>query len=858
MSSYARLFAFASAFGTLAAFCAEPDFIATHPPRFWEGKEFPGAKGSVSVDDAHLAHTRFDFSGGGNYVETAFDLRPALPVKAVIFQANKPAGYELTVRVSDANGQCFQKRVNHGIAGWTTFRFDMANWTGSWGGPGDGVLQQPIQSFSILVENTHPPETQGELTLREIAPELYTASECAVLASRPQRLCTRYTVTDFEGGSVNAFEHNRFSSHPGGALDRGVIRADFSKTDHVSVGHSLSILGVPEELLLTVEADAEAAGAEFELGIGSHFMCFARNLGALHPPLKPGQKIWQTFVVPAPPAEGWKWFGGANDGKPNYPLRLSFLNIRKGSAKQDAFTVRLVALEASTRIARSQTLALRTRVVAADGRPAAVTGELLNLDDEAHSGPLCVRLKNWDGATLATLTTNLSAVLPGQTRTFALPLPALPAGLNFVEGASSFAPDGASSAAGAWSCTWTAAVGDAGSAELRPDLPWGMGVYLYRNGWDEAGYQNMERVAALAQAAGVKWSREEFQWHRMEPQRGTYDFSFYDKLVDTANRHGISVYALVGYWTPWTKPYEEEGFKDYCAFLRALVRHYKGRIKHWEIYNEPNIFFWSGPHERYPTLLKMAYEAVKAEDPDAQVLGCSTSGIDNSFIQMCVDAQSPFDVLTIHPYRGALHEQTFMNELNATRKQVGGRPIWITEMGWPTIPDNATERQQAALLARSYLSAVGSGASQSICWYDFRNDGWNAYFNEENFGITYQDLSPKPAYRALASVCRTFLNGAPSLSGQPVGPSGASLWTYRMGSASAVWSDSVRARIAVALEGTPTVLNLMGEPIAAQQKDGQWLLETDALHPLIFPAASVKGITLLEDPATLAPGPVAF
>ena len=857
MPSLSRLIALALLAATALRAGTAADFIAAHPPRFWEGREFPGAKGSVSVDDAHVIHTRFDFSGGGHYVETAFDLEPPQAVKSVTFQANKPAGFELTVRVSDAKGQCFQKTVHHAVSGWAAFRFDMANWTGSWGGPDDGVLQQPIKRFAILVENSRQPDPTGELLLKEIALESYTDDERTRLPNRTPHLCSRYTVTDFESGDVNAFEHNRFSCYPGGSLSKGVVRADFTKTDHVSLGHSLAILGTPEELLLTVEADAHAAGAEIEIGIGSHFMCFTRTVGTLRPPLKEGQKIWQTFVIPAPPAEGWHWSGGANDGKPNYPLRLSFLNIRKGAATSDAFTLRLVSLEASTRIARSRALALRTRLLPAGVRPTAVTGELRNLDNAVYAGPLAIDLKNWDGATLATLATNITALLPGQTQVFTLALPPLPDSAPFVESVATFTPDHADLTA-TWSSTWTAALNDAGSADLRPDLPWGMGVYLYRNGTDEASYKNMDRVAALAQAAGVKWSREEFQWQRMEPKRGAFDFAFYDRLVDTANRHGISVYALVGYWTPWTKPYEEEGFKDYCTFLRELVKRYKGRIKHWEIYNEPNIFFWSGPHDRYPALLKMAYEAVKSEDPDAQVLGCSTAGIDTRFIQMCLDAHAPLDVLTIHPYRGTLNEQTFMNELESTRKQIGGRPVWITEMGWPTIPGNASERQQAALLARSYLSAIGSGASQNICWYDFRNDGWNPYYNEENFGITCQDLTPKPAYRALASVCRTFLKGKPSIARTPIGASAGSVFLFRMGDASAVWSDDVRVRVSLVLTGTPTILNLMGEPVAAEQKDGRWLAETDALHPLILPAAAVSEVKVISDPAALAPGPVTF
>jgi hypothetical protein len=157
MSSHSRLCILFLATSALCCVGDTQDFIASHPPRVWEGREFPGAKGSVEVTADHVSCTRFDFSGGGNYIETFFDLPTPTAVKDVTFAADKPAGYVLTVRVRDSRGQCFQKTVRHTSAGWTTFRFDMENFTGHFGGPNDGMLQQPIKGFSILVENTHQP-----------------------------------------------------------------------------------------------------------------------------------------------------------------------------------------------------------------------------------------------------------------------------------------------------------------------------------------------------------------------------------------------------------------------------------------------------------------------------------------------------------------------------------------------------------------------------------------------------------------------------------------------------------------------------------------------------------------------------
>ena len=623
-----------------------------------------------------------------------------------------------------------------------------------------------------------------------------------------------------------------------------MLKVDFSKTDFASVSHSLSIQGTPEELLLTVEADAAAAGAELELGIGSHFMVYSRVIGSLNKPVGERKKIWQTFAVPAPPADGWSWHGGANDGKPRYPLRFCHLNIRRGGAEKKPVSFRLVSLEACTRVRRSGSMVLRSRLLPNGERPRQVTGELKNLDVLPHTGTLRVELRDWDEKSVGCAQTNLPVLLPGQTRVFAMDLPAVPENLNFVEALCTYRTSSGITAD--WTPTWTALTEKSGSAEKRPELPWGMGIYLYRNGNSEEGFANMKRVAERARDAGVKWSREEFQWQRIEPRRGEFDFSFYDRLLDTADAHGISVYALVCYWTNWTKPYEEEGFRDYCNYLRTLVRRYKGRIKHWEIYNEPNIFFWSGPRERYPRLLKMAYDTVKAEDPDAQVLGCSTAGIDNAFIQMCLDEGAPFDILTIHPYRGVLHEASFISELRGTRKQIGGRASWITEMGWPTVPGNATERQQASRLVRSYLSSVGCGACGNICWYNFRNDGWNSYYNEENFGILYQDLIPKPAYRGLASVCRTFTEGEPSLAPVPLPSSNAEGWIFRMGRAAALWTDGIQATFGFKADREPMAVNLVGESVAVRKEGDEWRVDADKGHPVFFPDETLKGVRAVE------------
>jgi hypothetical protein len=293
-----------------------------------------------------------------------------------------------------------------------------------------------------------------------------------------------------------------------------------------------------------------------------------------------------------------------------------------------------------------------------------------------------------------------------------------------------------------------------GDRTLNPASRMGVGMYLYRFNDHPQAKKWMTKVCDLAARAGVKWTREEFHWNWIEPTRGRYDFSFFDQLVDTATEHGISVYALCCYWTAWTKSCTDEGIEDYCRYLETLVRRYGDRIKHWEIWNEPNIFFWSCPREMYVKLLTRAYETIKSVDPDAQVLGCSTAGIDTGFVKMVMDRDGPFDALTVHPYRGVLDPRSFIGELRDTRKLVGGRDVWITEMGWPSHVGGLSEREQANHVARTYISALASGAARSVAWYDFREDGFDPYYNEHHFGLIRNDLVPKMGYRALAAVGR--------------------------------------------------------------------------------------------------------
>lgn len=788
--------------------------------KFSNGSEFPGAQGSMEVDKKDVLHLRFDFTGGGNYVGVYRNLTTPASLKTVSFRAKKPKKGTFTVRVTDSSDQCFQKSTSYEGDDWRTLCFDMNNWTGQWGGPDDGILRQPVKSIGILVESSSLAEPTGEVLIADLAAEATSGPPAPVLSAGMYD--GQYVATDFGNDSG-------FSCGAHGSLENNVWSADLASVESVSLHHSLSLFGKPREFALKVRGGEP--GNIVRVTIGSHFQSFDRAVGVLN-----GTDQTLTF---SPPPEGWTHSGAAEDDI-SYPIRILALTVERGSAPPKAVRIEMAGLWCATTVPRAEPVTLLARMVGANeqGNRRMLKAQCLawNLLGDNLTGRVFTIARDWQGKEIKK-DESIRTFPANGLRNEVLWEAAVPVSLNFAEIEFRFEAEGVKPAVSL--ATYTKPLDTKGDIALRPESPWGMGVYLYRYGSPE----EMDKAASAAAAAGVKWSREEFSWAGIEPTQGQYSFDFYDNVVNTANRHGISVYGLLSYWSNWTQAYTEEGIDDFCVWARAVVRHFKDRVKHWEIYNEPNIFFWNGPKELYPVLMERCYAAIKVEDPKATVLAISTAGIDRKFIRQCLDAKAPFDILTIHPYRSKLIDRGFMQELRETAELVGGRPVWITEMGWPTHVDGVDQRTQAQMLARSYLSAIASGACQNISWYDFRNDGNDPFYNESNFGVLYSDMAPKPAYRALASVCRLLPSGKPRL----LDDFGKDVLVLEMGKSLAVWAPAKEATLKFSAgKGTFRIINLMGEELNPPRDGKEYILNLQPGSPVFLTGAKVTKMKRID------------
>lgn len=106
--------------------------------------------------------------------------------------------------------------------------------------------------------------------------------------------------------------------------------------------------------------------------------------------------------------------------------------------------------------------------------------------------------------------------------------------------------------------------------------------------WDE----DLQRMAKL----GVKEARYGIPWHRIEPERGRFDFSFADKTLNRLLELGIEpIVDLVHYGLPlWMEnAFLNPDFSKLMAEYSArIAERFKGRIHAYTPLNEPRITCW--------------------------------------------------------------------------------------------------------------------------------------------------------------------------------------------------------------------------------------------------------------------------
>ena len=303
----------------------------------------------------------------------------------------------------------------------------------------------------------------------------------------------------------------------------------------------------------------------------------------------------------------------------------------------------------------------------------------------------------------------------------------------------------------------------------RPDLP--AVAQNPRMGVNFANYPNNNPGSyAQAKTAGARYDRV-----TISMAATTGGWGGYDSLVSAAASQGIEVLGTLVQPTYPDACDTSIAFGVWCVprdlslgwnqsswgnWVYQTVLHFKANIHAWEVWNEPNLEFWSGTDAQYALLVKQTYLAIKAADPAATVVFGGiyrgnnigrTVGFWNAIVAEPAAAANNyfFDVMGYHLYDGGhcstFDEMAYMKSMMPAVLQ--GKPWWITESGirvWdsPHV-DYATPFQQASWVISNYTYALYKDVKR---YYFFRTT--DAGDTLQPWGLMTDAGTLRPAYTA--------------------------------------------------------------------------------------------------------------
>ena len=188
----------------------------------------------------------------------------------------------------------------------------------------------------------------------------------------------------------------------------------------------------------------------------------------------------------------------------------------------------------------------------------------------------------------------------------------------------------------------------------------------------ERGYADFWQYADYIAPLGIKTIRIQTGWARCEPEPGKFDFAWLDKIVDFAISKGLNVLLETSYGNPvypgaggWDLgagfPTSAEGLAAWDRWVETLATHYKGRVRDWAMWNEPDIRNPALPgHEVAKTPQDIAVFNVRTAKiirkviPDARLAGLSLATVRDDFFEGCLKAMGDdvklFDWFIYHGY----------------------------------------------------------------------------------------------------------------------------------------------------------------------------------------------------------------
>lgn len=259
---------------------------------------------------------------------------------------------------------------------------------------------------------------------------------------------------------------------------------------------------------------------------------------------------------------------------------------------------------------------------------------------------------------------------------------------------------------------------------------------IFGIGSSAAGGSIQPRWMPQMAAIGIRDCRHISGGWGIEKVQGVFDYTALDAKLAFADSIGMQggMLLLGGPW--WKKgPAAERGLPmgslpEWAEMVSKNVEHTKGRVKYFEVWNEPpNGTAKTQTPADYGKLVTVTYEAAKKANPGAMVGIAAKSAHINYLDQAIIaGAHGNFDYVTLHPYEllGCVvnhpgMEPMFLNIVPTVRKMLAKRdpskvncPVIFTEIGFDS--RRGLDKQAQAVL-KCYIMGIHQGVA-SIDLYE--------------------------------------------------------------------------------------------------------------------------------------------
>ena len=294
---------------------------------------------------------------------------------------------------------------------------------------------------------------------------------------------------------------------------------------------------------------------------------------------------------------------------------------------------------------------------------------------------------------------------------------------------------------------------------------------------------------------GAPALRFAFGWDGIETRQGVYHWGFWDAFVDEAQRRSVVLLPYLCYTPAWAAGSPDQAYRSpprdlawFAGFAQVSAQRYKGRIRSWELWNEPDLpDYWTGTAEQYASMVEQAARAVRSVDAQAVIVLAGMSKARGPFYDALMERfelQRWIDVVNVHGYLETWGEQRaeqYPARISAMLQLVPAGPslrpdLWLAEFGYSSkrhSPRQAsiwgvsvvyryehTPGFQAVALLRDHLLALSTGQLSLTAWYRIRDLPTTEVVigddNNKHLGLLDVQGHRKPAWDAFRLYSRLF------------------------------------------------------------------------------------------------------